>query len=137
MAEFPGYGLPRVPIDPPLRSGQRPLPRPARGRRLPARDLFVAASGIAVAQPMHPVQPRRPRPVLVDLQLLSVAAVRRDQRTASRQLPRLVEQPALAVVQDRHLARAAALRRRDRRHSEHDRTRTIRAAHSVQPTSGV
>ena len=61
---------------------------------------------------MHAVQARLARLALVDLELLPVAALGRDQGAATHQAARLVEQRALRVVAHRHLARAPALGRR-------------------------
>ena len=69
------------------------------------------------------LKPRVPRLGLVDLQLLPVVAVRRDQRAAADQRAHLVEEPALFVLQHRDLARPAAFRGR---RIEHDLRAPVR-----------
>ena len=101
VAELFRNGVSRRRVDPPLRPRQRTRRRAARCRRLPARDLLVSLEGVPVAKSVHAVQTRLPRLALVDLELLPVVALGRDQGAASYQAAR--------IVAHRHLPRAAAL----------------------------
>ena len=77
---------------------RRPGPRTCRGR---TRTADHACGRVPPPSP----EPRGPSCV-------RAVAPRRDQRTGARQFPLLGEQPALAVAEHRHLARAPALGRR-------------------------
>ena len=117
-------GLSTVIVDlDPQGSGQSASRRTAVDRRLPTDQFLVAALGVRVAQPVHAVQPRLARLLLVEPALDSVVASRRYEGTAAREPARIVENAPLACVENGYFSPLAAL---PPRRLEHDDVAPVR-----------
>lgn len=82
--------------------------RPACCRCLPSRQYLIPYLRIPMPQPVHIAQPRGLALSIVDMPLLDVGLISRDQRAGAGQSAGIVEDNALLRRGDRHGTFAAA-----------------------------